>query len=393
MENKSDPTTEYNTQMFYSPVTYLNYPVRDSLCFVIPLTFIYSIIFISGILGNVITCVVITRNKNMHTATNYYLFSLAVSDLLLLVSGLPQEIYNMWYRYPYPFNEVICILQGFAAETSSNATVLTITAFTLERYIGICHPFLSHTMSKLSRAIKFILGIWMLSMILAVPQILDVGITQYKTCTVKSGLGNNLNKHVFTLSTISVFILPMTIISILYILIGLQLRRSQILNRNSVYVSSDRLKPLKYSHKSSSFQTNIAMDSMSPILIQYCPAKKSTDYCCAKKNTSNLNNNLVRPLRNDRIQYVSTVPFNAGARRVVKMLVVVVVTFFICWAPHHAQRLLAVYGNNDQRSSDGFNYVFDYLTYASGVLYFTSTCINPFLYSLMSYKFREAFKK
>lgn len=157
--NDSDPNDIYNTQMFYSPVTYLNYPVRDSLCFVIPLTCIYSIIFILGILGNVITCVVITKNKNMHTATNYYLFSLAVSDLLLLVSGkrtvwfffvtglddqsqinhffvkigLPQETYNMWYRYPYPFDESICILQGFASETSSNATVLTITAFTLER--------------------------------------------------------------------------------------------------------------------------------------------------------------------------------------------------------------------------------------------------------------------
>lgn len=89
MDNTSDynDLTKYHSQMYYSPVTYLNYPVRDSLCFVIPLTLIYSIILISGILGNVITCVVISRNKNMHTATNYYLFSLAVSDLLLLVSG------------------------------------------------------------------------------------------------------------------------------------------------------------------------------------------------------------------------------------------------------------------------------------------------------------------
>lgn len=89
MDNKTNYSdlTNFNSQMFYSPVTYLNYPVRDSLGFVIPLTFIYSVIFISGLLGNVITCVVITRNKNMHTATNYYLFSLAVSDLLLLVSG------------------------------------------------------------------------------------------------------------------------------------------------------------------------------------------------------------------------------------------------------------------------------------------------------------------
>lgn len=89
MDNKSDykDLIGFNSQMYYSPVTYLNYPVRDSLCFVIPLTLIYSVIFISGILGNVVTCVVITRNKNMHTATNYYLFSLAVSDLLLLISG------------------------------------------------------------------------------------------------------------------------------------------------------------------------------------------------------------------------------------------------------------------------------------------------------------------
>lgn len=32
----------------------------------------------------------------MHTATNYYLFSLAVSDLLLLVLGIPQELFSLW---------------------------------------------------------------------------------------------------------------------------------------------------------------------------------------------------------------------------------------------------------------------------------------------------------
>lgn len=34
---------------------------------VIPITVIYVIIFISGVLGNVITCVVISRNRSMHT--------------------------------------------------------------------------------------------------------------------------------------------------------------------------------------------------------------------------------------------------------------------------------------------------------------------------------------
>lgn len=36
----------------------------------------------TGVIGNVTTCVVIAGNSYMHTATNYYLFSLAISDML-----------------------------------------------------------------------------------------------------------------------------------------------------------------------------------------------------------------------------------------------------------------------------------------------------------------------
>lgn len=60
---------------------------RDQLSIIIPISICYFIIFIAGILGNMIICVVIAKNKTMHTATNYYLFNLAVSDFLVLVVG------------------------------------------------------------------------------------------------------------------------------------------------------------------------------------------------------------------------------------------------------------------------------------------------------------------
>ena len=41
----------------------------------------------SGVTGNIAVCLVIVKNKSMHTATNYYLFSLACSDLMMLVLG------------------------------------------------------------------------------------------------------------------------------------------------------------------------------------------------------------------------------------------------------------------------------------------------------------------
>jgi neuromedin U receptor 1 len=78
---------------------------------------------------------------------------------------------------------------------------------------------------------------------------------------------------------------------------------------------------------------------------------------------------------------------------VIRMLVAVVATFFICWAPFHMQRLMAVYGSLFSHSiSVWFHRIYAALTYVSGVLYFLSTCINPVLYSLMSNKFRRAFK-
>lgn len=62
-------------------------PRRHDLPVVIILMLIYCLIFISGILGNICTCFVIVKNSYMQTTTNYYLFSLAISDVLTLIFG------------------------------------------------------------------------------------------------------------------------------------------------------------------------------------------------------------------------------------------------------------------------------------------------------------------
>jgi len=163
-------------------------PVRDPLTTVIPMTALYVLVLITGLTGNLCTCVVIAHNKYMHTATNFYLFSLAISDLLLLILGLPQEIFQLWQKYPYVFGEFICFVRGFSSETSTNASILTITAFTIERYVAICHPLKSHTMSQLPRAIKTILVIWAVSAGAALPVAWQFGIIAMVSSRWVSGL-------------------------------------------------------------------------------------------------------------------------------------------------------------------------------------------------------------
>ncbi|XP_034934975.1 pyrokinin-1 receptor-like [Chelonus insularis] len=314
---------------------------RDALYIVIPITIIYAIIFLTGLIGNVSTCVVIARNRSMHTATNYYLFSLALSDLLLLVSGLPPEMYYIWSHFPYIFGEAFCIIQSFAAETSANATILTITAFTIERYLAICHPFLSHTMSKLSRAVKYIVAIWLLALCLAIPQAIQFGVVYSHEMngsmipdTAMCSIKWVIIEHAFEISTILLFVGPMTIITVLYILIGIKLRHSRLL-------------------------TNVKRNPL-PGCLNHGDSGKSR---------------------------------GVAQRNVIRMLVAVVVAFFICWAPFHAQRLLAVYAQNTANEPRAaLVTIYTVLTYISGIFYYLSTTVNPLLYNIMSNKFREAFK-
>lgn len=220
------------------------FPSRDDLSIVIPITIIYTIIFLTGLLGNVFTCIVIARNKFMHTATNYYLFNLAVADLLLLCAGLPSELYTIWNLYPWVFGETVCILRALFGELSTYTSILTISAFTVERYVAICHPMKAQKMSSLHRAVRVIFSTWIIASILSIPQTIQYGVVYIQdenNRTIKeSAMCTNKKtiKETFLVSSLIFFLFPMTFISILYTLIALAIRRSSM--RRSSADSSTR---------------------------------------------------------------------------------------------------------------------------------------------------------
>lgn len=210
-------------------------PKQPEFYKLIPVTVIYCLIFVTGLVGNVCTCIVIARNQYMHTATNYYLFNLAIADLLVLVLGLPQETYSLWSAYPWIFGEAYCIVRTMAAETSTYASILTITSFTMERYVAICHPMRAKALSSLKRAVKVIIILWILSALCAVPIVMQYGIVYVNSpsdgrpmpesalCNIRQ---DRYLKHIFEAATILFFLMPMTVISVFYVLIGLAIRRS-----------------------------------------------------------------------------------------------------------------------------------------------------------------------
>ena len=49
-----------------------------------------SAILLAGVLGNVMVVVTVRGTKSLHTTTNCYLVSLALADLITLLSSVPQ---------------------------------------------------------------------------------------------------------------------------------------------------------------------------------------------------------------------------------------------------------------------------------------------------------------
>ncbi|XP_040569315.1 neuropeptides capa receptor [Lepeophtheirus salmonis] len=142
---------------------------RQPLEYLIPFTLLYICMFITGILGNILVIYVIFYHKNLRSPTNAFLVSLAVSDISLLFVGLPNDLHIFWQQYPWLFGTSVCKIRAMVSEMTSNSSVLTIVAFTIERYIAICHPLQSYKISSLSRSNKLITYIWIVSILASIP--------------------------------------------------------------------------------------------------------------------------------------------------------------------------------------------------------------------------------
>jgi len=103
--------------------------------YLIPLTIINCLMFITGISGNVLVCYIIAKNTSMHTSTNFFLFSLAISDITILFVGLPNDLYVYWQQYPWIFGVGLCKIRALVSEMTSYSSVLTIVAFSMERFV------------------------------------------------------------------------------------------------------------------------------------------------------------------------------------------------------------------------------------------------------------------
>uniref|UniRef100_A0A914WVF6 G-protein coupled receptors family 1 profile domain-containing protein n=1 Tax=Plectus sambesii TaxID=2011161 RepID=A0A914WVF6_9BILA len=324
------------------------YRVIDSHTFISIMTGIYVVIFILGTIGNFLTVAVIYKTPNLHSHTNYFLCSLACSDFLLVLVGVPSDLVVMWQPLRPPSFVGYCKLHSILISWFTNVSILTITSLTAERFIAICYPLHLRSYFNKPRVINFIKIIWILAIF---PSAL-IGV-QFEKTRHTDMCGNNYPEYGGLCSVplssaipysseamlILMFIIPMIFNLVCY------LKIYQVLQEMAVVTTVH------------SPVTTCSSDSSTGIL--YIHTHKSA------------------PHKSQQAQSM-----------IIRMLMVISGVFFLCYFPFHVQRLIIHYNKEYCGSSE-----LCWMLYPiAGVLQYISASLNPFFYNLMSLRFRIALK-
>ena len=129
-----------------------------------------SVLGILGIFGNLLALIVLSR-PNLRDVFHQLLFAVASFDLMYIVVGGINYTFKAFaansdvYTYLYPH-----IIHPFTHIAATGVIFMTV-AITIERYLGLCHPFLPPTSRK---AWFYVLPVVIISVAMNVPKFMEV---------------------------------------------------------------------------------------------------------------------------------------------------------------------------------------------------------------------------
>ena len=125
-----------------------------------------AIMWTAAILGNSLVCVVIHRSRRLQSTTNYFVVSLASSDMCFAIISIPfvlvESMSDKWV-----FGVAMCKIVRFVQWLVPFTTVAVLSSICVDRFYTIIYP-LSFKVTR-DGAKRMILGAWVVGLILSCP--------------------------------------------------------------------------------------------------------------------------------------------------------------------------------------------------------------------------------
>ncbi|ROI83780.1 Neuropeptide FF receptor 1 [Anabarilius grahami] len=197
----------------------------------------YVLIFSLCMVGNILVCFIVLKNRQMRTVTNIFILNLAISDLLVGILCLPITLVDNLIT-GWPFDVVICKMSGLVQGASVSASVFTLVAIAVERFRCIVYPFQRKLTQR--QAIITIAFIWALAIAIMCPSAVTLTVSRdvlhfmvdrdnvtYPLYTCWEAWPDRSMRKIYTTVLFShIYLAPVTLIVIMYTRIAVKLVKS-----------------------------------------------------------------------------------------------------------------------------------------------------------------------
>lgn len=326
----------------------------------------YAIVFLSGSIGNIVIIASVVKYKRMRTVVNIFLVNLAAADLLFVALSVFDAL-SFLMDGKWVLGDAFCRIQGTLIEISYTVSVCTLTVVAAERYVSICHP---HKLKRTFRqAFATCAFVWLFSLVFCSG--LFYG---YTAGPDENGFVTCRNNHwtkdsrisFYIVHSLLVYLVPLAVMSFSHLFISKALIRQKKRSFSTFSCSSDHITK--------------SMDDLNHN--KNDPGTGATQGASTPKAHIKFNGGGGGGCRSNKAEWKQNVKQATKRMRVVRLLLVVTIVFFVLWTPFIAVRLLLYMGVEiDQLVWRG-----------TQLLIFGNTAVNCFIYALMSPAFREAFK-
>ncbi|CAF0958061.1 unnamed protein product [Brachionus calyciflorus] len=323
------------------------------------------VVFIVGIIGNLLVVLVVLKNSQMRTITNIFIVNLAIGDFFVILICLPPtiitDITGIWW-----FGNTMCKIIIYVQYISVCVSVLTLTSISYERYYAIVYP-LKFQASKF-RAKIIILIIWLLAILINIPHPIVIKMKMeppnliYCEPTWEIIYQNIFDSSIFLI----LYILPMALI---------------------FYTYSRVLKVLWRLDKSIAWNENDEKKSDSK-RYKYKPVFRTYNFRQNKTNADDISITMASGSSNARSKMKNQL---IARRKAAKMLIAVAAMFAVCYLPIHILNILRFTGAKFLEDTLGKYLRIIFQT--AHILVYVNSCINPLIYNFMSDNFRKEFSK
>ncbi|XP_030632490.1 oxytocin receptor b [Chanos chanos] len=277
------------------------------------------LILLFALAGNICVLLAIQTSKHGQSRMYYFMKHLSIADLVVAVfQVLPQLIWDITFRFYGP--DFLCRLVKYLQVVGMFASTYMLVLMSIDRCLAICQPLRS-----LRRKDRFyVIASWMLSLLFSVPQVHIFSLKEVGN-GVYDCWGDFVQpwgaKAYVTWISLTIYIIPVTILSVCYGLISYK-------------------------------------------IWQNFKLKTRRDQCISLTP---------RPAKGTALSRVSSVKLISKAKiRTVKMTFVIVVAYIICWTPFFFVQMWSAWDPKAPREAMAF--------IIAMLLASLNSCCNPWIY-------------